>query len=152
MFNLKNRLLVWKYPYLRPRDCDGNEVPDYDYSTTELDSYPVGWRKLLLGYCERLNEVLNNHNELGNFRIVEAKEKWGAARLYYGGVKDVECRKEIDWLLDIMEKQSSHVCSQCGKEAEFISRGYVLPYCRDCAIESKSVSDFRLMDVDAEEE
>ena len=41
-----NKQLVEKYPFLLPRNrWTGNVPADYDYSYTELDAMPDGWRK-----------------------------------------------------------------------------------------------------------
>lgn len=132
MFNLKNRYLVWRFPYLRPRKYDGTIIPDYDYKFTDLDCYPDGWRKLIIGYCKRLNKILKRYGELHNFYITDAKEKWGTARLYYSGVSNGDCRRQIDELLFKLETESWHVCSICGKKATYASQGYVMPYCYEC--------------------
>ena len=120
MFNLKNRYLVWRFPYLRPRKYDGTIIPDYNYKFTDLDCYPDGWRKLIIGYCKRLNKILKRYGELHNFY------------LYYSGVSNGDCRRQIDELLFRLETESWHVCSICGKKATYASQGYVMPYCYEC--------------------
>lgn len=41
-----NKQLVEKYPFLLPRNrWTGKVQEDYDYSYTELDGMPDGWRK-----------------------------------------------------------------------------------------------------------
>ena len=41
-----NKQLCEKYPFLLPRNrWTGLVHPDYDYSYTELDAMPTGWRK-----------------------------------------------------------------------------------------------------------
>ena len=41
-----NKQLVKKYPFLLPRNRWTGKVPkEYDYSYTELDDMPDGWRK-----------------------------------------------------------------------------------------------------------
>lgn len=41
-----NQKLIERFPFLMPRNRWTGKVPeDYDYSYTELDSMPDGWRK-----------------------------------------------------------------------------------------------------------
>lgn len=41
-----NQELIERFPFLIPRNRWTGKVPeDYDYSYTELDSMPDGWRK-----------------------------------------------------------------------------------------------------------
>lgn len=41
-----NQKLIERFPFLIPRNRWTGKVPeDYDYSYTELDSMPDGWRK-----------------------------------------------------------------------------------------------------------
>ena len=140
MFNIKNRLLVWRFPYLRPRNYCGNIIPDYDYKFTDLDCYPDGWRKLIISYCKRLNKILKRYGELHNFYITDAKEKWGTARLYYSGISNSQCRKQVDELLWQLETESMHICSQ----------GYVLPFCYECTTKNKILRNYEPLEVQNE--
>ena len=80
----ENKKLIERYPFLLPRDGWNDTVhEDYDYSYTELDSMPEGWRKAFGNMMmEELREVLIEENFLDGFRILEIKEKWGELRLY----------------------------------------------------------------------
>ena len=43
---IKNYILIKKYPFLKPKNVWNEKVPkDYDYSYTELDMMPRGWKK-----------------------------------------------------------------------------------------------------------
>ncbi len=45
-----NQKLIERFPFLIPRNRWTGKVPeDYDYSYTELDSMPDGWRKAFGG-------------------------------------------------------------------------------------------------------
>ena len=134
---LKNRYLVWRFPYLRPRRYDGSIIKEYNYDYTDLDCFPDGWRDVIIKYCKRLNVVLKKYKQLDNFFITDAKEKWGSARIYYSGVSSNECREIIDKLLWQMESETWHTCNGCGKKATYSSIGYVLPFCDKCMKQHK---------------
>ena len=134
---LRNRLLVWRFPYLKPHRYDGSAIPDYNYDYTDLDCYPDGWRKIIIKYLKRLNKILKEYNELENFYVTDTKEKWGTARLYYEGVINDECRSKIDELLCDMEKETWDTCCDCGKPATLNSAGYILPFCEKCSKQKK---------------
>lgn len=55
-----NQKLIERFPFLMPRNRWAGEVPeDYDYSYTELDSMPDGWRKAFgEQMCEDIREEL----------------------------------------------------------------------------------------------
>ena len=55
-----NQKLIERFPFLMPRNRWTGEVPeDYDYSYTELDSMPDGWRKAFgEQMCEDIREEL----------------------------------------------------------------------------------------------
>lgn len=56
----ENRKLIEKYPFLYPRyKWSMHELEDYDYSFTELDEMPYGWRKTFgEEMCEEIAEIL----------------------------------------------------------------------------------------------
>ena len=55
-----NQKLIERFPFLMPRNRWTGKVPeDYDYSYTELDSMPDGWRKAFgEQMCEDIREEL----------------------------------------------------------------------------------------------
>lgn len=57
---LKNKELTKEYPWLIPRNrFTGEIVEDYDYSWTELDAMPKGWKEAFaLKLCNELKNAL----------------------------------------------------------------------------------------------
>lgn len=127
-----NKELCRKYPFLIPRNRLTDEIPnDYDYSWTELDDLPDGWR-VAFGeqICEEIARVLEKNGRLKEYRILQIKEKFGELRWY-----DKGATQEVN---DIKEKyilKSSHICINCGKPATIITKGWIFPYCNDCVPE-----------------
>lgn len=83
----KNKILCNKYPWLIPHNCwTGKILDNYDYSYTELDDMPDGWRAAFgQQMCEEIQLVLDKltPEESNNFRIIQIKEKWGAPLFLY---------------------------------------------------------------------
>lgn len=142
-----NKALCEKYPFLIPSNrwsdkhiteaSDGGywpgspeEVPKYDYDYTELDDMPDGWR-IAFGdqLLEELKQELVESGHLEDYRITQIKEKYGSLRWYdIGGTEK--------WDTEIFPKYedlSARTCIICGKPAEWISKGWISPYCDDCA-------------------
>lgn len=131
---IKNRELIDRYPFLLPRNrWTGKPVADYDYSFTELDNMPTGWRKAFgEQMCDELLEKLQQEGKLETYRILQIKEKYGALRWYSTGGTD-----ETHWIAERYEKLSARTCIRCGTPATEISVHWVSPYCDTCAIEVK---------------
>mgnify|MGYP001260663766 CR=1 FL=1 len=79
-----NQKLIERFPFLMPRNRWAGEVPeDYDYSYTELDSMPDGWRKAFgEQMCEDVREELVRAEYLDQYRISQIKEKYGTLCWY----------------------------------------------------------------------
>ena len=129
---LRNRWLVWRFPFLEPRSVDGGRIEDYDFSYTLLDSYPDGWRRVIVRNLRHIKSLLKRYGELDSFRITDAKEKYGEARLYWSGVSSEECVKQLEDLIWNMESDTGHTCCECGRPAKYVTQGYILPFCRKC--------------------
>lgn len=126
----KNKRLVERYPFLLPRNrWTGEVVEGYDYSYTELDAVPEGWRKAFgEQMCEELREELVKHGLLNEYRIAQIKEKYGMLCWY-----DLGCTEKM--LHEIIPKYtalSKRTCIECGKPATKVSIGWVYPYCDVC--------------------
>lgn len=131
----KNKKLVERYPFLLPRDVFTYEpLEDYDYSWTELDDMPNGWKKAFgEQMCKEICEDLKASN-IKDYRILQIKEKYGTLR-WYGSV-------ETDRLCGIIHKYenlSMVTCISCGKPAAKISKGWISPFCDKCAKKMKNV-------------
>lgn len=129
---LKNWILCGKYPFLIPRyDWSGEIIEDYDYTSTYLDDIPIGWKKAFGEMmCEEIKQELIRCNYLDEFRIIQAKEKFGQARIYTNGTP-VGCK-----VLEIIDKYSvlsENICIICGKpDVPITNNGWISPYCKKC--------------------
>ena len=139
----ENKRLVEKYPWLWPGDWNWNKIPEdeYDYTWTVLDEFPAGWKKAFgEKMCAEFLPILKKYNYVNKFRIVQLKEKYGSLRCYTNGMPR-GCFEEINAVISKYEDVSEKTCGQCGKPAEWISRGYIFPYCHECA--DKSLKYYR---------
>lgn len=126
-----NQKLIERFPFLMPRNRWTGEVPeDYDYSYTELDSMPDGWRKAFgEQMCEDIREELVHAEYLDQYRTSQIKEKYGTLCWY-----DFGCTERM--LRDIIPKYehlSARTCIRCGNPATKVSTGWISPYCDTCA-------------------
>ena len=123
---MTNKELVEEFPFLLPRNRFTGEVPkDYDYSYTELDSMPEGWRKAFgIQLCKELKKALGE--SVSNYRVTQIKEKYGDLCWYdYGGTE------ESYKVLDKYQTISAHICILCGKPGELDFDGWILPLCEE---------------------
>lgn len=128
-----NKNLCEKYPFLVPRNrFSGKVVDDYDYSYTELDAMPEGWR-FAFGekICEEIMQELNkieNEKVRFSYRIVQIKEKFGYLRWYTNW-----STIGLDNIIRKYEQISERTCIKCGAAATKISNGWISPWCDSCA-------------------
>lgn len=129
----QNKKLVEAFPFLLPRNRWTDEVvEDYDYTWTELDAMPEGWRKLFGELmCTEIAAILKKANYLDKYRIVQIKEKYGSLRWYDAGVP-IEISEELDILIRFYEILSERTCIVCGAPATRITTGWICPYCDNC--------------------
>lgn len=130
---MTNEELLDSYPWLTPRNVWTDEIlenPNCEW--TLLDDVPEGWRKAFgEQMCKEINDEMLTWDKKNydNFRIMQIKEKWGFLHIYtnYGSEK----------LYEIIAKYSTTsrvTCIQCGRPARWISRGWILPWCEECAV------------------
>lgn len=128
----KNKALCEKYPFLIPYDVwTGQLDKDWDYEYTWLDDMPDGWRAAFgEQMCDEILAALNllSENAKNEYRIIQIKEKFGELRWY-----STWTSAELDKVIDKYSYISSRTCIKCGKQAEYISKGWISPWCRDCA-------------------
>ena len=119
-----NQKLIERFPFLIPRNRWTGKVPeDYDYSYTELDSMPDGWRKAFgEQMCEDIREELVRAEYLDQYRITQIKEKWRKA---FG--------EQMCEIIPKYEHLSARTCIRCGNPATKVSTGWISPYCDTCA-------------------
>lgn len=129
---MTNKELCEKFSFLIPTNrWTGKVVKDYDYSWTELDAMPDGWRKAFgEKICEEIKNELNKLPEdiRKNYHIIQIKEKYGYLCWY-----DNWHTEEIRNVLNKYERLSERTCIKCGAAATKISDGWISPYCDSCA-------------------
>ena len=128
---MKNKALVTVYPFLLPRNRFTGEVPeDYDFTYTELDNFPAGWRKAFgLKFCKDIKKLFGAYSE--HYRLLDIKEKWGKLCIYDSGYP--KCFEKEYWgIMDKYEKLSERTCIECGAKATYVSTGRISPYCDKC--------------------
>ena len=101
-------------------------IPSY----TELDALDSGWRKAFGIYiCKDLKKALladGGRKRLRRYRIDQVKEKFGELRWYdHGG------NEETDKIIAKYTYISRHTCITCGKPADYMTRGWIEPYCKE---------------------
>ncbi len=131
----ENRNLIERFPFLLPRNRWTGKVPeDYDYSYTELDAMPDGWRKTFgEQLCEELKAELVKAGCLSGYRIAQIKEKYGALCWYDFGATE----KIVQEIIPKYEQLSEHTCIKCGAPATRITTtGWISPYCDACVPKS----------------
>ena len=122
---MTNKELVEEFPFLLPKNRLTGEVPEnYDYSYTELDAMPEGWRKAFgIQLCKELKEALGEN--LHNYRIMQIKEKYGDLCWYDCGGND-----ETFKILDKYQTISANTCIKCGQPGELDFDGWILTLCK----------------------
>lgn len=128
MIKQHNKELIEKYPFLLPRNVWTDEpIEDYDYSYTELDNMPDGWR-IAFGeqLCAELMETLGDN--VKDYFIIQIKEKYGELRWYSDWTTN-----EVEDIIDKYTELSRKTCIKCGKPATKVSLRWISPWCDDCA-------------------
>ena len=119
----KNKKLCERYFFLIPTNrWTGKVVDDYDYSYTELDAMPEGWR---IAFGEKIcEEILQELNK------IEDEQVRFSYRRYCNWDTD-----EISKIIRKYEKLSERTCVKCGAPVTKISLGWISPWCDECAKE-----------------
>ena len=122
----RNWIICKRYPFLK---INSGVHPYFDnrYEKTWLDFLPIGWQKRF-GWklVHDIDKYLKEHN-ITDYQIKQVKEKFGMLCWYDNAPN------ELQGIIDNYIYISKHVCVECGANADFISTGYVLPYCNKCA-------------------
>lgn len=129
---LRNKKLCKKYPFLIPRySWTGKVADNYDYSYTEWDCIPDGW-KIAFGdmLLKELGTELERYNFLDKYRIIEIKEKYGSLRIYDNGIPR-GCKA---WdIIESYARLSENICIVCGRpDVAHTTSGWIIPACKDC--------------------
>lgn len=122
-----------KFPFLESED-----IPYKEPGETWLQSVPEGWQPMFLEMCQNIVKACEAHNyPATKVTFLQVKEKFGALRVYWHLEGDENHSKDlydkIDALIENAEQRSYNMCHVCGKEADWHSTGWVLPYCDACA-------------------
>lgn len=101
-------------------------IPSY----TELDALDSGWRKAFGIYiCKDLKRALladGGRKRLRKYRIVQIKESGGELCWYdYGG------NEETNKIIAKYTYISMRTCITCGKSADYVTKGWIEPYCKE---------------------
>ena len=131
----KIKELLEKYPFL---SWYGNPLY-FGYNEELIDSnytweneLPEGWRK---AFCpqiwDELKAILEKANYVKEFRFDQIKEKYGTLRLYHNGVPE-SIYDEVSAWESKYEDLSEQVCIHCGKQAQYMTPGWISFICEDC--------------------
>lgn len=97
---------------------------------TELIGMDAGWRKAFgIQMCKEIKRALldaGGRKMLHAYRITDIKEKYGSLRWY-----DTGAPEEVEKIIAKYEYISQRTCIVCGKPADYVTRGWVEPYCKD---------------------
>ena len=124
---IHNFFFCLRYPFYKSRNVWSDKF--LGYSCTWYDAIPEGWR-IAFGkqLSKELRAALKKDKLLRTFRFMDIKEKWGELCLYNNGVRD-----NTDRVITKYEKLSTAYCINCGKPVRYITQGYILYICEDCA-------------------
>lgn len=114
--------LNWRFPFLRFAGDKWFANASWYYQI------PEGWRKRF-GYkmCRELYKELKRWNYVRQYKIMDIKEKYGSLRWSDNGVPE---GSKIFEILSKYERLSFNTCIVCGRKAEYLSDGWVCPYCK----------------------
>ena len=131
-----NYWLCYKYPWLIPHNhWTDEEIEDFDFSYTELDGMPEGWKKAFgEQICEEIQKLLEEADYVYKYRILQIKEKFGGLRWYDNTVPE-SIRERLNAIITKYEDLSERTCVECGAPATKISTGWISPWCDKCAEE-----------------
>ena len=116
-----------KYPWLKAYDPYPEENQE---EICSLEWLPRGWVEAFGEFlCEDLDRVIKAENLQDEFRIDDAKEKYGQLRLYCH-----PCTPAIQDVLRTYEAISEVTCVNCGavEGVKMTNFGWVEPLCRAC--------------------
>lgn len=123
-------ILCIRFPFLYPRNRFTDKPSHLIPSWTELDALDTGWRKAFgIQICRELKRALledGGRKKLRRYRITQIKEKYGALCWYDQGGNE-----ETNKILAKYEYISEHTCIVCGKAADYVTKGWIEPYCKE---------------------
>ena len=124
-----------KYRYLIPRNAfTANISSSYRYTYT-VGSYLNGWYRLFLLFCKNALPYLKENNIDKDFFFYDVKEKYGMLEMYVTHLTNDET---IGDLISAYRRMSKFVCHNCGEVADYISMGWISPWCEECRLTTES--------------
>lgn len=129
-----NKKLIKKYPFLK-------QAESLDY--TWYDSIPDGWKTISLKYFDEIMDLLKKNNKTYFLHFSDVKEKYGSLRIYsYINMSarktDLDLHDKIEQILYRLEHESWKTCIHCGKPAEYETKGWITPICKECMEEEST--------------
>ena len=119
--------ICMEYPFLIPRDIEGNRDEEFEYGYLDI-GIPAGWHRLFFQMCSDIKPILEREGVLDDFYFLQCKEKYNELVCYSNGAAS----SEVEEILQKYEVMASYICTQCGKPATYVTRGYVASYCDEC--------------------
>ena len=124
---IKNKKLIKKYPFVAIKNID-NDIINYKY--TWIDYVADGWRKaFIFDFLDEIKAQLEKEGKesLEQYTFYDIKEKYGSLR-----ISSRNASAAIVNIENYYESYSEFVCQQCGKPAEYSSRGWITFLCKKC--------------------
>ena len=120
------RKLLNKYRWLRVYDRNGHYYRDVAWL---YNDYPKGWAKALLPLMiQDIHKELCYTGDVGRFRILDCKEKYGEMRCDHNG----QCSYKVDEIIMKYAYLSHYTCTICGRSGMMVNSGWIIPMCKSC--------------------
>lgn len=79
--------------------------------------------------CKEIqSEIEGWADEEYNYFGISVKEKYGTLRIYYTIINET-----LEEIAERYEELSKYTCIRCGRPASWRSKGWIAPYCNECA-------------------
>lgn len=128
---MRYKRICKRYPFLIIRNWKTDEPIEYPY--TYLDDMPSGWRRAFgKQMCEEIRKVLIKGGYLYDYRVAQVKSKWAELRWYDEGAPS-SIYHELQDVINKYTELSRKTCICCGRPATKLSRGWIDPFCTECA-------------------
>jgi hypothetical protein len=120
-----------KYPWTKVVD---NRVEPWRLISSswfdDLEEDMPGWVNIAHTMCAAVQDIINKHPN--NFvSIIQFKEKFGEARVYYEASEDIYL--EVCKVIDAFIRASARTCIKCGAAGEIRGNlNWILPLCDTC--------------------
>lgn len=86
-----------------------------------------GWFTLIDELCSVIDWILECHEEIKGFIVLQVKEKFGTLRVYVSTEPDA-----IHGAIMLAEAMSSKICEQCGNPGKTAGKGWIRTECDTC--------------------